>query len=953
MKKVKRVIAGVFIAMILAVAFLMITPLLFRDKFAAIVKETASESLRTDLSFTGMDVSFIRHFPHLTVTLSGLVLKSSVPFSDDTLVSAAEASLGVDLYSLISGPAVITRMYIDRGRVNILYDDDGNPNYDVYRADTVTAGSDSGSPGGSALRIEQINFSNSVFTYSDPSIPLSINARGINYRGRTDLADAILKLSSRVSVDSLDIVYDRIPVIPSKPLEADLETTVDLNSLTMKLEKNDLRIKDIPFEFKGELGFRKNGYELFIAFFSMYGEEYLSGSLWLKSGDSLWISAKTDLNITIENWTRGLAVKDSDLRGHFALKLHAEGDLVAGNDPGGTFQQATFLSIPDYQLTARLENGYFRYRDLPYALEGISFDFASSASGHDIKTASFSLENLRASFLENTISGFIRIKDMDKFPVEAGISARIDLGELTEAIPFDSLSLKGLLELNLQVEGTYDPSEKRFPETTITLDLSEGEIATKYSPLPIRNISVNALITNKTGDISGTGIRLDPLSFTFGGNPFIFRGEFSDPLNLTYSIESNGSVDLAGIYHLFSEEGMELSGYLSADVRLKGNKQDAVSGNLSRLQNSGTLVLREIALKSEYLPLPLILNSGIFRFQDDRVWFDEFDCRYGSSDITMNGHLSNVVQYLLTDDQPLKGNFTLRSGLLVVDEFMAPTEPVSSGLEADSLPEGVIVIPENLEIGFNTGIKKIRFRDLDITGFSGSAGTVNGLLALKSVNFTVAGCRVGMDAVYGSTATDRAYFDFHLTARDFNVRKMYNEVDLFRNLCPSAGKCEGIMSLDYTLKGRLGAGMYPIYHSLEGGGTLTLEEVKVKGLKLLNAMGRNLEKEEIKNPGLTRVELNTTIKNNVITLERTRMKMAGFRFRVEGETSFSGQINLKTRLGLPPLGIVGIPIRILGTSDNPRFRYGRGTSDEDIEVTEYTEELSPEMLSLIREAKEE
>ncbi len=100
-------------------------------------------------------------------------------------------------------------------------------------------------------------------------------------------------------------------------------------------------------------------------------------------------------------------------------------------------------------------------------------------------------------------------------------------------------------------------------------------------------------------------------------------------------------------------------------------------------------------------------------------------------------------------------------------------------------------------------------------------------------------------------------------------------------------------------------------------------------------------------------KIKTTIKNNVITLERARMKMAGFRFRVEGETSFAGQLNLKIRLGLPPLGIVGIPIKVLGTSDNPRFRYGRGTSDEDIEVTEYTDELSPEMLSLIRDAKEE
>ena len=83
------------------------------------------------------------------------------------------------------------------------------------------------------------------------------------------------------------------------------------------------------------------------------------------------------------------------------------------------------------------------------------------------------------------------------------------------------------------------------------------------------------------------------------------------------------------------------------------------------------------------------------------------------------------------------------------------------------------------------------------------------------------------------------------------------------------------------------------------------------------------------------------------------MKIAGFRFRAEGETSFNGKLNLKTRLGLPPLGIVGIPIRILGTHQNPKFKYGRGNSDEDIEETVYTDELTPELRQMIRNAKEE
>jgi AsmA protein len=33
------------------------------------------------------------------------------------------------------------------------------------------------------------------------------------------------------------------------------------------------------------------------------------------------------------------------------------------------------------------------------------------------------------------------------------------------------------------------------------------------------------------------------------------------------------------------------------------------------------------------------------------------------------------------------------------------------------------------------------------------------------------------------------------------------------------------------------------------------------------------------------------------------------------------------RLGLPPLGIFGIPMNVSGTTDNPRIRLGKGSTD--------------------------
>ncbi len=45
------------------------------------------------------------------------------------------------------------------------------------------------------------------------------------------------------------------------------------------------------------------------------------------------------------------------------------------------------------------------------------------------------------------------------------------------------------------------------------------------------------------------------------------------------------------------------------------------------------------------------------------------------------------------------------------------------------------------------------------------------------------------------------------------------------------------------------------------------------------------------------------------------------------------------RLGLPPFGIFGIPIKVTGTKDNPKVSLGKQT--EDLKETEYDDGQAP------------
>lgn len=963
MKKTLKISGLIVGAMLLILLFMLLTPMIFREKFAEIIKRTANRELKTEMNFSELDVTFFRHFPNLTVSLADFSLRSSPPFSQDTLVSARDVSFGINLGSLLGGPIRISRVYVNRGRVVMQYNEQGASNFEVYQAeaDTMPAADTSGSKP-VAIQIDHIIFIKTDFIYADPSIPLKLVVHGINYHGESKFGNDILRLTSRVNIDSLDVYYDQIRYLKSKPVKANLSTSINMNSLDMKFEKNNLYIKDIPFEFKGEFNFRKDGYSLFLSLFSMFGKEYFSGSVYLVSEKNLWVSAKADISLDLQTWTRLLGVTDYDLRGFLSMKLNAQGDYITSFSTSARKPEPVILSIPNFTFRSRLTDGYLRIGGLPQAIRDISFDLSASCTDHDYNSISLRLENLKAGFLKNRLEGYCRIDRFRDLPMDAHLSVQANLAELREVIPLDSTDIQGVLEIAANLKGNYAPEKHMFPVASVNLDLRNGYLQTKYSPKPIENLTVSAEVTNSDGKLSDTRVRVDSLVFTFGGNPFRMKAGLSNPENVAYDITAAGDIDVAGIYQLFSREGMDLSGFISMDLRLKGRQSDALEGHIGKLYNSGRLEFRDIAFTSGYLPLPLIVKEGLFRFENDDIRFSRFKSEYGESDLTLDGHLSNVVNYILSDGEKLKGSFAFHSQFLKLDEFMPErADTLNSGRQsADSSvraveggPEvtGVFVVPPNLEIEFQADVKKASYGELEFRDLDADMEVKDGMILLKAMQFNLIGCHVAMDATYGSLSPVKAFFEFHVKADSFDVQRAFRDIELFRNLSPSAAKCEGIISIDYSMKGRLDERMEPIYPSLDGSGVVRLENVKVMGMKLFTTMGRNLEKDELKNPDLSRIEIRTSVKKNVITLERTKMKIAGFRFRISGEANFYRQLNLKARLGLPPLGIVGVPMRILGTMENPKFKYGRGLKDEDVEETDYYDEISPEMLKLIRDAK--
>ncbi len=905
---------GIFIASVLLLMFLL--PMLFPGTISEQVKKLANKSLAGELNFSKSKLSFFTHFPSLTVSLDDLSLMGSEPFKNDTLLRADQVAFGINLKRLIFDNEVkIDELYVSDARINVMVNEKGEANYNVYIApedqpkDTTAEGT--------AIKLDRIEFQDCHITYNDRSAKVLVDAHGFNYIGKGALSEDVFDLATDAEIDSVDFIYDNIAYLEKKRVRADLITRINTNSLSFILQKNELRINRLPVEFTGIFTILRDGYNININarsennrlkdLFTVLPPQYLT---WM---EKTTINGRSDLNI-----------------------------LFKGRYNAAAQQQ------PSLDFGIKVRDGRIEYEGAPEALSDLKLDVSGKLPNLDPEQVEISLKQLDFNLGDkDSFHAFLQMKGLSKMQIKANMTGSLNLQTLDQALGLENLDLKGRLRTDLVADGIYDAERKLFPKTKGGIYLKGGWLKSGYYPNPITNITFTATATNNAGTFQDLKAAIKPASFVFEGNPVYISAEFSDFADLFYDIRGKGELNIGRIYKVFSQKGLDVDGYAKMDLLLKGRQSYATTGQYEKLDSRGSLILKNIKATSELFPKSFLIKDGYFSFHQEKMFFDKFKAYYGQSDFAINGYLINTINYFLESKGTLHGNFNMKSKLINVDEFMAlqPGEnndkkPEIEAAEAQNKKQsGVVVLPRNLAVSLIANADKVQYTGLTLDKLIGKVGIDRGRLYLENTTFNIIDCNVGIDASYKDESPTAAHFNAHFRAKDFNVKRAYNEVPLFREMVTAAEKAEGIISVDYKIKGDLDGNMSPIMESLEGGGIISVRDVKVVGLKLFGGVSKETGVDGINNPDIKGINIKTSIANNVIHIDDFAFSVAGFRPKISGSTSFDGLIDIRLRLGLPPGGLVGIPIMISGTHEDPKIKVFSKTHNE-IEGSTYNKKTN-------------
>jgi AsmA protein len=795
---------GISLLSILAIMFLM--PYLFPGFVSDKIKKWANNSIEAELNFSKARLSFFNHFPSLTLTLYDVNLKGSEPFKKDTLVAAKEIALGVDLSSIFNKALRIGEIYVTNGKINVLVNKEGFPNYNIYKTKPSNTATDT-AVSDAALKLEHIQIEDCALVYDDQSIPIKIKTSKLNYAGKGDLSKAIFDLTSKIKMEGLDLSYGGEQYLSNKALDAKLITRINTNSLELDFQRNNLKINELPVDFTGKFNFLKNGYSMD---FSATTKRTKFKNLF------------TALPPAFVTW-----VDKTNVKGNISLDASLKGNFIASE---GT--------APNILFNVNVEDGSLTAANITQPIDNIFLKLQFALPNLNTENMTVKIDTLNAIMGKDYIRGVLQTSGLSKPFLKGYINAAADVEKWGNVLALDSIGkiqMKGLLQLQANFNGTYNPAAKQFPVTKAAVQWKNGYLKTGYYPNAITNI--DAAILNNQGTTKDLKVNIKPISLQFEGQPFTIAANLNNFDNLVYNISSKGTLNIGKIYQLFAIKGYNVNGLIKTDLTLIGSQEDAMASRYNKLSNKGTITVKALNISTPYFPQKFNVQSGDFRFNNDKIETDNFVLNYASNTVSLKGEFPNIIDYALKENAPLKGKLSLTSKLILIHELMSFTtdSSVTKTSKVKNTPpptEGVVMIPPNLDLQFNAQIDKVNYNDLAINNCVSNAAIQNGKLTISKAAFTVIDAPVNMEATYAPVNIKRAYFNYHITAKEIDIQKAYKNIKLFREMATSASKVKGQVAIDYTLNGLLNDSLYPIFPTLKGGGTLS--NAKIFGLKMLS-----------------------------------------------------------------------------------------------------------------------
>jgi AsmA protein len=651
------------------------------------------------------------------------------------------------------------------------------------------------------------------------------------------------------------------------------------------------------------------------------GDNPIEGDFRIDGFSNSIIKTAITASIRLEDLQKIYPLDSVSLSGMLNFSLHADGRYKGSFSDIGKKEKWWTTEVPAFNLSLNLSDGVLKYHHLPEAFNGVNFHMTAVNKSKMLNHTQVRIEKLTATLGDNPFTGFIHFQGFKNPLVNAEIKGNMDFSELSDLLPVEGTELKGLFDIDMKVAGQWNDSLKTFPIVDAKLNLKDGYIKSPDYPSPMENTHLIVEAVNKTGHVRDTRLRIDTLTYSIDGEQFFVRGEIEDLDKLNYNLAVKGVLYLDKLNKILRIDGTQMAGEVDVDFHATGNYGDLLANRYHRLPTAGKILMKDVIFQNDDIPHGLKIRKGRMSFTNERLTLDTLHASLGESDFTMTGHLTNYLAYALHTDEKMGGDLLLTSDYFNLNEVMKSEKMTRNDTAHHHL--STPIVPGNIDFTFDTNISNLIYKNLTVTDLVGEVVIRDGVVALKEAKFSALDAAFELSADYDSKPA-HPLFDLSIDVKDLDITRAHDAFMTVQAVAPAAEHTYGIFSVSYSLKGELMPNMTPVLESISGGGTIRISEAQVNGMKLFNHISGITKKEELKNPMLKDIVMETTVSDGVVAVKPFSMKLAGFDTEIEGQHQLSGAMSYVLKIALPPFEIVKIPLHVSGTYEKPKIHLGKG-----------------------------
>lgn len=441
------------------------------------------------------------------------------------------------------------------------------------------------------------------------------------------------------------------------------------------------------------------------------------------------------------------------------------------------------------------------------------------------------------------------------------------------------------------VKGWY--YEDDMPEIDLRLLVKNASLNYAGSPEKIEQISMDGHISKPQGDFDLLTVNVSKAHAQIRENPIDARLTITTPMSdPQFDAYFNGKIDFTRLAEIFPMDSMELKGFMDGNLAVKGRMSAIEKEDYQKISSSGAVNFKDFSIKTPQINQTVEISSGTLKVDNTAITLSSLNAKTGQSDFQLKGKLSNYLQYFLMD-KTLKGDFTLSSNYLNFNELanLMAEDTVTTTAVTDSVI--AFQVPANLDLAFNSNIKRATFDKMDIQNIVGSIVVKDRMLVLKQLNMDMLQGKMTVDGSYKSNDDNQPYFDFNMNISAIKIPAAYQSFGLMQQYIPIAARSQGDISTQIKFNGQLNEKLEIITSSLDGDGLFNTQNLQIVDSPTFDQIKNFIKKEKLKNVKVDDFTAHFSLNKGNVEMKPFKTKIADQDVDIHGKLSVTKVLDLK------------------------------------------------------------